>query len=71
MLVLLVAFSPARVGAAEPVKKVDEAAARAAARKAIQEGDYEKAEKNLDALLQAAREQESGGTPSARNRVRR
>ena len=48
--------------AAEPVK-VDEAEAKAAAQKAIQEGDFEKAEKNLEELLRTTREKEKGGPP--------
>ena len=61
-LALLFAFPPAHVGAAaEPVQKVDEAEAKAAAQKAIQEGDFEKAEKNLEELLKASRERETGG----------
>ncbi len=57
---LLFVFPPARVGAAaDPVKQVDEAEAKAAARKAIQDGDYEKAEKELEELIEA-RARESG-----------
>jgi F-type H+-transporting ATPase subunit b len=59
-LALLFAFPPAHVEAAEPVK-VDEAEAKAAAQKAIQEGDFEKAEKNLEELLKTSRERETGG----------
>jgi F-type H+-transporting ATPase subunit b len=59
-LALLFAFPPAHVGAAEPVK-VDEAEAKAAAQKAIQEGDFEKAEKDLEELLRTTREKEKGG----------
>jgi F-type H+-transporting ATPase subunit b len=48
----------------KPVKSPDaaaEAKARDEARKAIQEGDYEKAEKNLEELLKTSRERETGG----------
>jgi F-type H+-transporting ATPase subunit b len=59
-LALLFAFPPAPIGAAaEPVKKVDEAETKAAARKAIQDGDYERAEKELEELIEA-RARDSG-----------
>jgi F-type H+-transporting ATPase subunit b len=62
VLALFLAFPPARAGAApEPVKKVDEAATKAAARKAIQEGDFEKAEMDLEDLLRTTRERENKG----------